>query len=124
MRKVKVTLNGQEFEIQELRSRANATWRKKLDEPFAELAKLLKGLPGTSLTDGDALSNIVETVSGLLVGSVDTVVKLLIDYAPQLEVASTEAYDSELLDAFGSVLGLAYPFGGILGRVTKLTGSK
>lgn len=123
MRTVTVKIAKKEFTINEKRSRENAEWRKSLEVPFEGLAALLKGAPGTSLTDGESLSNLVKSVSGLLLGSIDKVIEFLIDYAPELEAVREEAYDSELLDAFTAVLGLAYPFGRVLDRITGI-GSK
>lgn len=117
MRSVRVTLDGQEYAINELRSRANAEWRKRLEEPFGELAGALESAPAADLTDGQALGGLVRSVSGMLLRSVETVKGLLVGYAPELEPVMGEAYDSEILDAFVEVLQLAYPFGGILERV-------
>ena len=43
---------------------------------------------------------------------------LLADYAPDLPLE--DAYDSEILEAFTEVLGLAYPFGSILGKLRAI----
>lgn len=44
MRKIKVTLAGQDYEVQELPTRANAAWREKLGQPFtaAVVVELLR----------------------------------------------------------------------------------
>jgi len=100
-----------------LRSRANAAWRKSLREPFDELTKTLEGAPDVSLTDGAGIAGLLQSAVGLVAGSVDTIVKLLLEYAPQLEEVSKDAYDSELMEAFGAVLGLAYPFGNVIAKI-------
>ena len=115
---VTVTLDGKEYTITEKRSRDNAAWRKKLEGPFQDLAGLLESAPGADLTDGQSLANLVRSVSGMLLGSIDTVTGLLAEYDPSLPLV--DAYDSEILDAFGSVLGLAYPFGSLLPRLRAL----
>jgi len=118
MRTVIVTLNDQEFEIQELRSRANAAWRKSLQEPFEELAKTLEtGLDTVTVADGAGIANIIQSAAGLIIGSVDKVIELLLKYAPHLEEVAKDAYDSELMDAFVAVLGLAYPFGSLISKI-------
>lgn len=117
MRTAKVTLNGKEFEIQELRSRANSAWRKSLQEPFDELAKTLEGATDVSLTDSTSIADLIQGAASLAVGSVDTIVKLLFAYAPELKDVAEEAYDSELMEAFGAVLSLAYPFGGVIAKI-------
>ena len=115
---VKVLLDGKEYTITEKRSRENAAWRKLLEGPFQELAGLLESAPGTSLTDGQSLADLVRSLSGMLLGSIETVTGLLAEYAPDLPLL--DAYDSEILDAFSAVLGLAYPFGSLLPRLRAL----
>ena len=112
---VKVFLDGTEYTITEKRSRDNAAWRKSLEGPFQDLAGLLESAPGTDLTDGQSLANLVRSVSGMLLGSIETVTGLLAEYAPDLPLL--DAYDSEILEAFTEVLGLAYPFGSILAKL-------
>lgn len=115
---VTVTLDGKEYTITEKRSRENAAWRKLLEEPFQELAGLLESAPGADLTDGQSLATLVRSVSGLLLGSIETVKELLGEYDPALPLA--DAYDSEILEAFTEVLGLAYPFGSLLSKLRAL----
>jgi hypothetical protein len=67
-----------------------------------------------------SLANVVRSVSGLLLTSIDTVKDLLASYAPSLPLE--DAYDSEIMDAFTEVLGLAYPFGSLLKKVRGLSG--
>lgn len=121
MRTVTVTLDGQEFVVEELRSRANAAWRGRLEEHFEELAAALEGVEG-DVTDGASVGRLVRTVGGKLLGSVELVTELVVEYAPELGEAVVEAYDSEVLEAFVGVLGLAYPFGGVVDRVRKIGG--
>ena len=114
---VTVTLDGKPYTITEKRSRENAAWRKSLEGPFQDLAGLLESAPGTDLTDGQSLAALVRSVSGMLLGSIEIVAGLLADYAPDLPLE--DAYDSEILEAFGAVLGLAYPFGSLLPRLRQ-----
>ena len=115
---VKVFLDGKEYTITEKRSRDNAAWRVKLEGPFQDLAGLLESAPGTDLTDGQSLAGLVRSVSGMLLGSIEIVTGLLAEYDPDLPLI--DAYDSEILEAFGAVLGLAYPFGALLPRLRAL----
>ena len=115
---ITVTLDGQPYTITEKRSRANAAWRAKLEVPFQDLAGLLESAPGADLTDGQSLATLVRSVSGMLLGSIEIVTGLLADYAPELPLE--DAYDSEILEAFTEVLGLAYPFGSILGKLRAI----
>ncbi len=116
MRTVKVELGGQEFVVEELRSRANREWRGKLEGHFGDLAEVVEG----EIASGEALAQVIRTVSGKVVGSVELITELLVEYAPQLEGAMDEAYDSEIVGVFGAVLGLAFPFGSLIGRLRGL----
>ena len=123
MRTVEITLNGEKHTVQELRSRANREWRAKLEAHFSELADALENAPDTDLTDGSALAGLVRSVSGKLLRSVDILTELLVAYAPDLKPIIDDAYDSEILEAFTQVLGLAYPFGPMVNRL-KAIGSQ
>ena len=114
---VTVTLDGEAYTITEKPSRENAAWRKRLDGPFQELAGLLESAPGTDLTDGAALAGIVRSVSGMLLGSIETVRELTVAYVGD-DIPLD--YDSDALDVFSAVLGLAYPFGSLLPRLRAL----
>lgn len=115
MRTVTVMLDGQAHTVAELRSRANRAWREQLETQFTGLAAALQGAPTTNLTDGAALAGVVQSVAGTLLHSVETLTGLVHEYAPQLPLE--DAYDSEVLDAFTAILGLAYPFGSVVERV-------
>jgi len=119
-RKVTIELDGETYEVTELRSRENAAWRRKLEEPFSDLAETLEGAPGVELTDVASVAGLVRSVGGTLLQSIDLVKGLVIAYAPRLGEAVEEAYDSEILEAFGHILELAYPFGGLIRRLKEL----
>lgn len=124
MRTVKVTLNGKTVQVEELRRRENQAWREKLEAQFKDLAGALEGAGEIELTSGNALGGLVRAVAGKVVGSVDIIAGLLEAYAPQLQPLMDEAYDSEVLEAFTTVLGLAYPFGQMLDRLRQMGGSR
>lgn len=124
MRTVKVTLNGQTVQIEELRRRDNQAWREKLEGEFKELAGALEGAGDIEITSGNALGGLVRAVAGKVMGSVDIIAGLLEAYAPQIKPLMAEAYDSEVLEAFTAVLGLAYPFGQMLDRLKAMAGSR
>lgn len=118
MRTIKVTLDGQEVEVRELRSRQNAAWRQRLLEgPLAELTAALEAAPNVDLTDGQALAGLVRSVSGVVLGSVDTMAEMVAAYDEKLAEVVPKAYDSEIVEAFTAVLGLAYPFGVLLQKL-------
>lgn len=122
MRTAKVILNGQTYEVQELRRRANQAWRKSLEGHFQEVADRLEGAPGVDLGDGKALAELVRSLSGKLIGSVDILVDLVHQYAPELPI-DDDCYDSEVLGAFTAIAGLAYPFGSVVDQLLMRVGS-
>ena len=116
---IKVLLNDQEYTITEKRSRENAEWRKELGGPFSQLVDLLEMGPDVELNDLQSLANVVRSVSGLLLNSVDTIKGLLASYAEMPDLDN--AYDSEIVEAFTGVLALAYPFGSLLTKIRGLS---
>ena len=121
-RSVKVALGGQEFEVAELKSRQNRAWREKLESHFEELAQVLENAPSTELNDPGAAAHMVRTLAGKLIHSVDLIGELVVAYAPQLESALDEGYDSEVIEAFTAILGLAYPFGSTIQKLARQIG--
>jgi hypothetical protein len=123
-RSVTVKIAERDYEVQELRSRANEAWRKRLQEPFGALVKRLEGAGDTDITSPRELAALVQDTAGALLESPDTLREMLFAYAPALEGDRErileEAYDSELLDAFVQVLKLAFPFGGIVDKLAGL----
>ena len=73
------------------------------------------------LTNGGALSNLIQVVSDTLLGSIDLLQDLLFAYSPALradrERIEATAYDEEAMTALIEVLKLAYPFGVVLSLV-------
>lgn len=121
MRTVEVVLGGETYTVTELPVRQNAAWRKQLGEPFGELLNVLQHTPQTELSKPSDVAELVRSLSGLLLGSLDLVADLLFAYAPALAaqraVIEEHAYESEILEAFASVLTLAFPFGVLGGRL-------
>ena len=124
MKTAKITLGGVEYEITERRARDNAAWRKKLLGPFGDIAKTLNGLSSQQLTV-DAIGGVINTFQDAIMGSVDLITGLVIEYSPELQASKkhilAEAYDSEIVEAFGEVLKLAYPFGPLVAGLIRLT---
>ena len=112
---IKVLLNDQEYTITEKRSKANAEWREELGGPFSQLVDLLEMGPDVELNDLQSLANVVRSVSGLLLNSVDTIKGLLASYAEMPDLDN--AYDSEIVEAFTGVLALAFPFGSVTRKI-------
>lgn len=120
MKSVTVTLDGVEYEIREKRHRANAAWRAELEQPIKQLLDIVSAAQGTEITDVPGLIAAFDAVSGTLLKSTDLLCDLLVSYDPALKDAVENGYDSEILDAFKEVLGLAYPFGNLIRAVKKI----
>lgn len=115
-----VTLGGNEYTIAELPLRKNAEWRAKLDETLQKFGDLLGMADEINLSDTGNVLSILRDASKMIVHSPDLAIDLFFAYAVELEADRSaimdSAYESELMEAFKSVLKLAYPFGG-LGRL-------
>lgn len=115
MRSATVTLGGVQYTINELPSRRAAQWRQSMQERLGNISTLIEAAPETDISSGAALANLVRNVGNTLIGSTDTIVTLLFEYAPALamdrERIEQECYDSELMSAFVEIVKLAYPFG-------------
>lgn len=115
MRTVEITLGGERYTIHELPVRLNAEWRKKLNAPLSELINLIQQAPGLELSNPAHVADLLRSVSGLFLESLETATDLLIAYSPALTAKSEwvrdNAYESEIMEAFASVLTLAFPFG-------------
>ncbi len=125
-----VTLAGKEYRVAERPTRQNAAFRRKLEAAFAPLAEALTQATTTDLSMARAgdLVAIVRSAGGTLLNSMDVLVDLVCGYAPaiaaDLERLQEEAYDSEFLEAFTVVLGLAYPFGAQVRMLARLATSQ
>lgn len=122
MRSVTVVLEGQEFEVTELRRRDSREWRERLEAEFGELSDAIQGAPDVELTDAQALGNLIRSVMGRVLRAPDIVADFLVDYAPNLKDAVEDGYDSEIIEAFIQVVGLAYPFGSAVQRLATQIG--
>lgn len=117
---VEITLNGQKHTVTELRTKENSAWRKGLEGVFEDVAGVMESGPELELGDGKAVAQLVRTLSKRVIGSVDLMRDMVLKYAPGLKAEIEEAYDSELMDAFVAILGLAYPFGSLMSRLKVL----
>ena len=124
MKSIVITLGDREYEIKELTTRKNAAWRVQLQEPFGNLVQMLQDAPTTELNNLRDVGSLVQSMSGLLLGSIDTVIGMVFAYSPVLaadrDYIENEAFDSQLLEAFTGVLGLAYPISTWAGKAAGL----
>jgi hypothetical protein len=125
MNKRTVVLGGQSYVIEELPARQNAAWRRELAanlQPFVDLME--QAGAGLELNTGEDLLRMVNGVLPSLLQAPELLFALLTAYAPALtdDVLDT-AYDSEIVEAFTVVLGLAFPFGSLVKLARSASGS-
>lgn len=121
MRKTTLVLGEQEYVVPELPRKQNAQWRAAFEAAFVDAASGLTGMADVDISGAEGLETAVRGLMGQINGAVDTAVSLLFQYADVLSDDAgrieERAYDSEIVDAFVAVLGLAYPFGSLLTAV-------
>lgn len=125
MKTVRLTLAGQGYTVNELPRKKNAAWREQFQQEFVTVAE---AIAAAAETDTSQAGNIAEILRGLMNqidGAVDKLLGLLAAYAPSVAAdigrVEEEAFESELIDAFVEVLGLAYPFGRAIEALGSLT---
>lgn len=118
MKPITVKLAGKEYQVDPLPRRAAKAFRQRITEQIGGVSQALRladGAGGVELTNLGSIADIVDSVGGLLAGSIDLVADLLFDFSPELaadrERIETEGYDDEIIAAFLEVLKLLYPFG-------------
>jgi len=124
MQAVTVTLAGKAYQIEPLPMRPSRAFRERISGQIGGLAQALDtaGKGDVELSDLSGIAALIERLGGTLAGSVDLIADLLFDYSPALQAdrerIEAEAFDEEIIAAFGEVLKLLYPFGGILSSLT------
>ena len=119
---VTVTLGGKAYTVAALPIRQSKVWRDKLAQPFTQITHALEGAGTVEINQFGDIAGLVRSLSGTLLGAIDTVLELMFDYSPELaadrDAIEENAYDEEALDAFAAILGLVYPFGRLLAVVS------
>lgn len=127
MRTVDIELGNIEYQIAELPTRKNEQWRQELETVLDPLLAVFGEMSGVEVT-GDNLAELIpsaELVAKVAMKSPDTIREMVFKYSPVLdkdrEQLLDNAYDSEFVEAFTAILGLAYPFGGLVRAVRQIT---
>ncbi len=127
MQSVKLVLGGRDFEVVELPSRMNAAWRQKLQETVSGALGKLGQAQNVEIRNLEEASALLRDVMSLITSSPDVLVELLLEYAPTIAKAWPElkdlVYDSEMMEAFGKVFKLAFPFGSLVQPLARLIAS-
>jgi len=135
MKVVNVTIAGKDYVITPLPIRKNREWRKQFDAPIRDAASLLAEVGSYADKEyedtGQMINAIGKAVSGKLapvinhlLGSADLITEAVFEYSPELKKdrkrIENEGYDTEIVAAFMSLLGLAFPFGQAIQGLMKL----
>lgn len=129
-REAKVTLGGRDYTIAAAPIRQSKLWREKLALPFSSLTIALETTSKVELDVGQLMdmADLVRRFSGVLIGSIDTMLDLIFEYSPVLEQdrewIEENAYDDEALEAFTKILALAYPLGQLMSIISGPSVSK
>ena len=127
-RQVTVKLGDKEYTIDMLPIGQSKKWRESLSQPFTELTQALETASIVEINQFGDIAGLVRKLSGTLLGSVDKMLDLMFEYAPQLaqdrDYIELNAFDDEALEAFTEILKLAFPLGTLLAVVSGRTVSK
>lgn len=124
MKHITLTIGEKKYTVNEQPRKKNAAWREQFQQEFLQIATFIQGMPKTDISSGEAVAHLVQQVAMQVNGAMDRMADLLLAYSPELaadhEYVEENAYDSELLEGFTAVLGLAYPFGSLLKQLQTL----
>lgn len=125
MREITITIAGRDYLVKPLTIAKSREWREALDAKLNPLASVLKEVGAVEVRNFDGLGAVLGTLKRSLIGSMDDVLSLVCQYAPEiaqdLDRIEREAYDEEIVAAFVKILGLAFPLG-ILTRSLNVNG--
>lgn len=121
-RTISLTLAERSYEIPMAPIQRAKAWRKQLRAPLNELLALVSANISVELNSVADLVAMAQQLIPVLMDAPDTILELLLAYAPALkaeqEFLEGNAYDDELVTAFLAVLRAAFP----LDRLSSLLG--
>ena len=127
MNQIEVELGNKTYTVKELPTRKNEAWREGLEGILDPLIGVLAGVADIEV-DAANLGELIpsaKVVAQVAMKSPETVRDLVLSYSPALESDRDrlldEAYDSEFVGAFTQIIGLAYPFGGMVQAVRRIS---
>ena len=124
----KVTLGGVAYELKPLPLRKARALREKITAIIENVSGTLSAMDSVeiSLTKMSDIGGLIQSFGGTLAGSVDMLADWLFEFSAEIaadrERILDEAYDDEILRAFGEAIKMLYPFGGVLKSLDGLAG--
>ena len=114
-----VMLGVGEFVVEELPRKHNRAWLHMISEPAKRLVDQIENLGDLELKSWSDLRTVGGQLIGDLTAIIDTdrMLDLLGEYSPKIAEARAQIedddtlYDSQVVQAFVAVLGMASPFG-------------
>jgi hypothetical protein len=127
MNPIVIPIAGRDYNVKPLTIRKSREWRESFEHKFDGLVTVLTTFSTIEVNNLSGVGEVIATLKSTLINSVDTVLDLVCAYAPEIdqdrERIENEAYDAEIVEAFGSILGLVFPLGKLTRVVNGLTGS-
>jgi hypothetical protein len=127
-RTISVTLAEREYEVPVAPIKRSREWRKQLRKPLGDLLALISTDFNISLDSAADLVALAEKLIPVLMDAPDTILELILAYAPALksqqDFLENNAYDDELVNAFLAILKAAFPLdrlGALLGPASPAT---
>lgn len=118
-----ITLASQALEIAELPARKNQAWRDEFDMRMQPVLHLIEQAgQGMEINNSEDLLRLVHQLWPVVISSPALLAELVQAYAPNQVTAEVldQVYDSEVIDAFIVIVGLAFPFGALVRGLTSL----
>jgi len=123
-----IALGSREYTVAELPRKHNRAWLHMISEPAKRLGEQIGNLGDLDIKEWADLRDIGGQMISDLMALIDTdnMLDLLCQYAPEIGTEreqiedDDELYDSQIVQAFVGVLGIASPFGTITQLFQKL----
>lgn len=127
MKEIVIQIGGVDYEVPPLKIKPARIWRETLSSKFDVIVNAMTGAGIIEVKDLKGIGELVDSLRGTLIGSIDTVFDLVCSYAPAIEKdrerIEEDAYDEEIIEAFTKILVLAFPLGKILLTMSGLAAS-
>jgi len=121
MKTITVKLNEHDVVISPLKTRATATWLKKVEVEIRGITDIVLSAPDTDLTDYEAIRGLVSSAVGAIPDVLDKILDLMIEFSPDNKDIIEECYPDEAFAAFVEVVLLALPFDQVMPKLRAIT---
>lgn len=120
---VDLKLGHKSYLVRELAIRPNRAWREKA-QPIMDFVNQAVSTLREDATDGEIVKTLTSKLINLLVDRIDEIIDLVFAYSEQLEAEretiETTATETQMLEAFIQIMGVAYPIGFLAKKATEM----